>query len=308
MEFGHYTFLIRLEDDALLPPYKGSTFRGLLGHALKRVTCALKRQECRTCILRSNCTYAMVFETAHSVPLPPGARISAPPHPMVLEPPLTEQTEFSKGDTLECGLILFGKINRNLPYFIYAFDQMGKIGLGKKIRGRRSRFVLEAVTSGNSLIYSDTRDQINMPDTQTLQLGNQTSAAFSDGRLVVRMETPLRVLNSDCRKAELPFSVLMGSMVRRITSLFNCYGEGEPDIDYPWLIKHAESVSISDTTLAWFDWKRYSNRQEKKMFMGGLTGVVEYEGDFTPFSGFLEIAPKVHVGKNTAFGLGKIKL
>ncbi len=67
MEIGNYKFKLQLEDDAELPLYKGSTFRGVLGHALKRTVCALKHQECRVCILRSNCTYAMVFETAHAV-------------------------------------------------------------------------------------------------------------------------------------------------------------------------------------------------------------------------------------------------
>ena len=63
---------------------------------------------------------------------------------MILErqnwPPLTSKAKFSKGDLLDFTLLLFGEINNSLPYFIYAFDQMGKIGIEKKIEGERGRF------------------------------------------------------------------------------------------------------------------------------------------------------------------------
>ncbi len=166
MIFGKYKFTIRLKDDALLPFYKGSTFRGVLGHALKKVVCALRNQECATCILRTNCTYSLVFETGHSVELPAGARISSAPHPMVLEPPLTQKHQLHTGETLTCTLLLFGEINRNLPYFIYAFDQMGKIGIGKKMAGQRSRFVLESVKSIGTeemVVYTNEDQQIKLP-------------------------------------------------------------------------------------------------------------------------------------------------
>jgi hypothetical protein len=46
MLYGKYQFLCCLTDETILPCYKGSTFRGVFGRALKRVVCALKRQEC----------------------------------------------------------------------------------------------------------------------------------------------------------------------------------------------------------------------------------------------------------------------
>ena len=73
MQFGTYTFTLKLTDDAQLPYYKGSTFRGVL----------------------------------------------------------------------TCTLLIFGVINRNLPYFIYAFDQMGKIGIGKRMA---EHLTLEIIT------------------------------------------------------------------------------------------------------------------------------------------------------------------
>lgn len=318
MIFGKYRFAIRLKDDAVLPYYKGSTFRGVLGHALRNVVCALRRQECSTCILRTNCTYAMVFETAHAVEQPKGARISSPPHPLVLEPPLTRQTHFAKGDTLTCNLLLFGEINRNLPYFIYAFDQMGERGIGKKTAKGRSRFVLESVTSIGSKeisVYREEEGQMRLPrhvDPLKYEQFNSEEAAASrsqgdESTMSMEIITPLRIIARHAPVARLPFSVLMRSIIRRVTSLLNVYGNGEPDLDYSGLVAAAENITVAENSLQWLDWKRYSSRQDKKMFMGGLTGNITYQGCFSPFQPMLAMAEKVHIGKNSSFGLGKIQ-
>jgi hypothetical protein len=114
MRYGRYRFVVILQDDALLPEYKGSTFRGIFGHALKKVVCALKRQVCEGCILREKCVYALVFETPPKCmeDPPPDAgspsenattggglrkRIAAPPHPYVIEPPDDTRTLYRKG-------------------------------------------------------------------------------------------------------------------------------------------------------------------------------------------------------------------
>jgi len=109
MLYGRYSFSIQFEDNAILPEYKGSTFRGVFGHALKRVVCALKKQECRDCLLREKCIYPYTFETmpqpvTHDDPV----RVSSPPHPYVIEPPLNTKTRYTKGDTFDFSLLLFG--------------------------------------------------------------------------------------------------------------------------------------------------------------------------------------------------------
>ena len=63
MLLGRYLLACGFHDDAELPPFKGSTFRGAFGWALKRVVCALKTQQCAKCILRDRCVYCLAFET-----------------------------------------------------------------------------------------------------------------------------------------------------------------------------------------------------------------------------------------------------
>jgi hypothetical protein len=42
--------------------------------------------------------------------------------------------------------------------------------------------------------------------------------------------------------------------------------------------------------------------------MAGVSGTLDFEGDFNPFIGFLRIGEYMHLGKGTSFGLGKIKV
>ena len=308
MRYGKYRFFGSLETNASLPPYKGSTFRGVFGRALKKVVCALKRQECGQCLLKQRCVYALVFETSKAIEAPEGSRIVSPPHPFVIEPPLTTETEFPKGASFDFNLLLFGELNNSLPYFIYAFDQMGRIGIGKKIDGKRGRFVLKEVRHKEQIVYSDADRKLNATDPiEKLSIPAASDCSENGFSLRLILETPLRLKFENRLKADLPFHVLVRAMLRRISSLLNCYGNGEPPLDYRGLVNRAEAIQISDTNLNWFDWKRYSHRQDKSMLMGGMIGSVIFEGKIGEYIPLIEFCSKVHLGKQTSFGLGKIK-
>lgn len=306
--YGKYKFFCSLETAAVLPFYKGSTFRGVFGRALKQVVCALKKQECAQCLLKQKCIYALVFETSTALKAPAGSRIAAPPHPFVIEPPLTIATEFPKGAPFDFSLLLFGETNSNLPYFIYAFEQMGKIGIGKKVNGRRGRFTLKEVRCGEQIIYSESNRELQAPDaTLILPCFDSNKVPEDPFSLKLTLQTPMRLKFKNRLNADLPFHVLVRAMLRRISSLLNSYGDGEPPLDYRGLVQRAETVRVSYTELAWFDWRRYSHRQDKSMLMGGLTGAITFKGNLKEYMPLVEFCSKVHIGKQTSFGLGKIK-
>jgi len=307
MEYSKYKFFCIFNSSAKLPFYKGSTFRGVFGHALKNVVCALKHNECETCLLCRNCIYALVFETKSACDIPDKSRISAIPHPFVIEPPLTEQREYKPGDSFDFNLILFGKTNKNFPYFIYALEQMGKLGVGKKINNNRGTFKLSKVAANGKIIYSASEQKILSHDLLTLNLNMDHNNGTKEIIINLTLETPLRLKFKNKLNAELPFHILTRAMLRRISTLFQFYGNGEPDIDYKDLVKDAENIKIIKNNLKWFDWKRYSSRQKEKMFMGGLTGTVTYKGKLTKYLPLLDLCSKTHIGKQTAFGLGKIR-
>lgn len=308
MRYGKYKFICEFETKASLPYFKGSTFRGLFGHALKKVVCALKRQECSRCLLRQRCVYALVFETSTCMEVPENPKITAWPHPFVIEPPLTGQTDFPEGAAFDFNLLLFGVVNHSLPYFIYAIDRMGDIGIGKKINGKRGRFTLKNITSRGKTIYTATDQKLKTADTtRPLRLANIENRSSGKSRLKIVLETPLRLKFENRLKADLPFHVLIRAALRRCASLLECYGDGEPALDYRGLVNRAREVSIVDAALNWFDWRRYSHRQDREMLVGGMMGSVTYEGDISEFMPLMDFCSQVHVGKQTAFGLGKIR-
>lgn len=149
-KIGKFKFQIKLETDAILPPFKGSTFRGVFGTALKKVVCALKSQTCETCLLRDRCVYTLVFEIPPDRE-PEGA--PSPPHPFIIEPPLTTKAHFAARSSLDFHLLLFGRANEYLPYFVYAVEQMGRTGIGQRINGHRAVFHLAGVFAGGQVVY-----------------------------------------------------------------------------------------------------------------------------------------------------------
>jgi CRISPR/Cas system endoribonuclease Cas6 (RAMP superfamily) len=307
--FGEYHFHCRFETDAVLPRNKGSTFRGVFGHALKQVVCALKRQTCETCLLKQSCVYALVFETEVAGALPAVSRMAAPPHPFVIEPPLDTRTDYPAGADFNFKLLLFGDINRLLPYFIYAFDRMGKIGIGKKINGRRGRCALDTVYHDKACIYSGANQILEMngalPD---LKLPKAHGDGKNPMRLQVHLKTPLRFKFRNRFNRDLPFHVLIRVALRRVSALFTAYNGGEPSLDYTGMVHRAERVNIIESSLDWFDWRRYSGRQDQKMLMGGMVGSIMYEGDLKEFMPLMDVAAQVHLGKQTSFGLGQVEV
>ncbi|MBW6486005.1 MAG: CRISPR system precrRNA processing endoribonuclease RAMP protein Cas6 [Syntrophobacterales bacterium] len=316
MLYGRYTFSLAFTDDAILPEYKGSTFRGIFGHSLKKVVCALKLQGCADCLLKEKCVYFRIFElpagdlTADRAPsddthFASKNRIAAPPHPYVIEPPDESRTKYAGGEEINFTLLLFGQANEDLPYFIYAFREMGSIGVGKAVNGKRASFDLKRVAAGERVIYESGGKMIHAgPFAEELSVGAPTPAS----KITLRLATPLRLKFENNLKAELPFHVLVRAMLRRISSLENSHGAWEPPLDYRGLVARAQLVATESSPVKWFDWKRYSNRQDQAMLMGGMSGDVCYSGDLSEFIPLIRFCEKTHLGKQTTFGLGKIAL
>ena len=273
MLYGKYHFVCRFESEAVLPHYKGSTLRGVFGRALKQVVCALRHQTCDQCLLKDRCVYVDVFETqTRSQPVGNQAGM-ARPHPFVIEPPDTPETHFLPGTPFEFNLLLFGKANAHLPYFIYAFDRISQIGIGKKINGRRGVFNLEGVTIDGRTLYSAEDKQLKMPPDGTELTLLEPVPKKTLSRIELFMETPLRLKFSNRLKADLPFHVLVRGMLRRMSSLMTVYGNGEPALDYTGLVRRSEAVRIIGDRLEWFDWRRYSFRQDRENAHGGHDGL-----------------------------------
>ena len=294
MLFGDYQFIFHVKQDALLPPYKGSTLRGFFGASLKKLVCVLRRSECKECLLKDKCLFAISFET-NEMP------------PFVIEPPLEEKTLYKEGDTIDFHLLLFGEINKALPYIIYALRRGENIPIGKSINGKKGFIKLKEVRKENQLIYSEDLKKIDMKDLSELKLPDLSGKEQKISKIRIHLITPLRMKFQNRLYDDLPFSVLIRAILRRITYVFSNYGE-KPEISYEELLKKSETIKQSEKDIRWIDLKRYSFRQKSKMLLGGIIGNVTYEGDLAEFIPLIMVAEKLHIGKQTSFGFGKIKM
>lgn len=306
LTYQSYRFTLRAEDQLLLPYYKGSTFRGAFGGAFRRVVCALRRQDCGACILKTSCIYAYVFETAPSVDaaIMGMNKYTSIPHPFVIEPPMETDRIYEPGEKISFGLILVGKAVDYLPYFVYTFEEMGKVGLGK----RRGKYRLLAVeTEDNSPVYSG-EDRTIRP--QSARVVTIPEEFILNGKrkvpLTISFLTPTRISYGRELAVKPDFHILVRSLMRRVNLLNYFHGEKrEAGWNHREIIAIAETVNIEKDDSRWWDWERYSTRQGARMKMGGFVGEVKYEGNIGPFLPILKAGEIFHAGKGTSFGLGK---
>ena len=193
------------------------------------------------------------------------------------------------------------------PTLIYAFEEMGQRGLGA---GRGQAALLRVIALGpepsdDRCIYQTRTGQlesdypicVGLPDTATV-----------GSRLRLRLHTPLRLKAEGRYVRQLDFSLLVRALLRRTSDLARFHCGAELDLDYRQWVEQAAGVSTVTTTLRWHDWERYSQRQERKMKLGGLVGEVEFAGDWQPFLPLLRLGAVLHVGKGTGFGLGRYEV
>jgi CRISPR-associated endoribonuclease Cas6 len=309
-KISSYQFHIKPLDHLTLPLYKGATFRGGFGYAFRKVVCSTHQQNCIECLLKDKCIYAYIFET----PLPFNAvmmrKYPQVPHPFIIEPPKEDREYYNAGEEMSFNLILIGRAIDYLPYFIYTFEELGRIGIGKD----RDNYLLKGVCVlglDNKIeeIYSDTTKRVktNRPPVSFKEIQKSIEDKKTD-KLLLRFYTPTRIRYNAKLTMELTFDILIRNLLRRISALsyFHC-GE-ELRIDFRDMIASAEKIEVEKSSLQWYDWERYSTRQKSRMKLGGFVGEISFSGNLKDFLPLLKLGELTHVGKGTTFGLGKYSI
>ncbi len=343
---AQFRFILRAEEPMRLPAYAGSTLRGGFGHAFKRAVCVVRHGECDRCLIRQQCPYQYVFETPPPADTEMLRKYPAAPHPFVIEPPLDGRRSYAAGDSLNFGLTLIGRGIDYLPYFIVAFEEFGRTGLGRshgrfrlaEVRGETrnggpERWVtiytgdrkilrddFRIRTGGESAAYPTSKIEQGKSgrkdSSEAADLGSSTfdfrslpqSADLGSSILDIRFLTPTRLKFENSLASDLEFHILIRNLLRRLSVLSYFHCGKRLDLDFKGLIERAKGVTKVESSLRWVDWERYSARQQSTMLMGGLVGAVTFEGPLAEFLPLLRLGELVHVGKGTVFGLGLYEL
>jgi hypothetical protein len=315
LRFAKFSLLLEATENLHLPEYKGSTFRGGFGNALKKALCMTKTFDCPPCLLQQNCQYISIFEPRVNKTVADLLRIGRDaPHPFVLEPPLSEQREFKKGERFIAGLVLIGKAIDLLPSMIYAFSLFGeRVGLGTA----RGKFVLRQVSdSEGSKVYEDRSQQVK--DFFRIFTFQQFSdIPHMSPTFALNFVTPTRIMTSYATRSRHlvrvretnDFWTLIETLYHRLVTLSSLYcGSGILDYSQHRLPLKPTTVSLVDSTIRWQDWERISSRQNTLMKLGGFVGKATFAGKLDEFLPLLRLGEHLHVGKNTSFGLGQYEL
>lgn len=294
----------------ILPYFSGSTMRGAFGSILKRITCATKDRECTDCILKEKCIYSYIFESFIPETIKKKTGFPTAPHPFVIEPPPIGERVIKEKEEFEIGLVLIGKAIEYVPYFIYTFEEMSQKGVGAKrgkfqilrtysYSGLRKRVIYSGKTKILKKIYKNMDWNYFVKKAKNLQKARELKIEFL---------TPVRIKRMRKLEKELKFETIIKNLLRRIWMLSTVYGDENLPFEYTEVIESAKKIKAQESKLSWFDWERYSRRQDERMKLGGLVGYKIFKGDFKDFLPLLLLGEYIHIGKNTSFGLGKYRI
>ncbi|MBF0496060.1 MAG: CRISPR system precrRNA processing endoribonuclease RAMP protein Cas6 [Deltaproteobacteria bacterium] len=308
--FSVYRMTIEAVDPLHLPPHKGSALRGLFGNVFRKVVCPFKQQDCRNCLLKDKCIYAYVFETIPPQDQPFLRHMTNAPHPFVFRPPAETRTIYEPVERLSFDLILMGRSEEFLPYYVQTFMVMGETGIGL----RRGRFILKSIENldlagAGRVIYTEA-DQYLMSPSASLTWSDLLADRPAPDHCTVQFLTPVCLREKGRYLKDIPsFEVLFRSLLRRIVvlALIHC-GVDCSGLDFNGLCRASNTITKISSSFEFKSWERYSSRWKCRHPMGGLIGSVTFAGDLGPFWPFLLLGEQVHVGKNTSFGLGQYRL
>ncbi|MBK8455487.1 MAG: CRISPR system precrRNA processing endoribonuclease RAMP protein Cas6 [Thiofilum sp.] len=296
------------QTEGQFPHYAGSMWRGAWGHALKRTVCITRLPQCEHCLLRGQCVYSQLFETpAGREPLL--GKINHAPHPYSIHPLATSGASFSQGALLTIGLTLIGHAHQQLSYLLYAFEQLGRHGLGKA----QARLQLHAVYQESALGEQDWQ-LIYQPDMSLKALPpSELLIPSAPSRVQLTWLTPYRAQYQErlLKPAHFTPDVLVMGLVRRISLLAAYWGQAWSGMDelIPALQQAASTLRLEQSTLYWQAWSRFSNRQQRLVQMDGMMGSVVLSGEgLTTVWPWLWFGQWVQVGKGTVMGLGAYRL
>jgi len=291
-------FKIKFEHPIRFTNLPAFYFRSILGNELHRMVCIFKRRPCSSCVLRFQCAYSYLFESpiAHENTILTGRNFAS--HPFVI---FTDfKPEFSVNE-LDLFLTLIGESKKYLPLIYLAIQNGGEHGIFKsRVKYEIKEFYIDDFIGVNN------QRQIIIPSETKIWTMTNESMKVKNGKIFIELISPFRYKKEGHLTDKINLYDLLLAIKRRIEILYCFYME--PQKILPIEFGNYE-IKNSNNQLQWTDYFRYSARQKHAMRMGGIKGIMSVEGRFNEnILHLLKGAEIFHIGKNTSFGLGKIKV
>lgn len=143
-------------------------------------------------------------------------------------------------------------------------------------------------------------DTQNLVVLSSLEILKNTS---EDGNVRLVLESPLRLLSAGSIVHAFDFDVFMRAQLRRCSSLFAYYGDGELEVDYVAISQNAKKVVCSKDGISYSlpDWSNRANQ-------AGLLGISEFKGLAKGMLPLLALGSCFNSGKGASFGSGVYRI
>jgi len=277
-------------------------FRSIIGFQLRKMCCIAHNNVCADCMFSATCIYGLTFESIvpkNNAALSGRDRIS---HPIIID---IDDFAGNETDSVVLNLIFLGPAIPYIPYFYYAILKGGESGITKERIPYQVNDIVE---------YSGTkRERSLMIDEQHIDTQVEPEFWEFDPNIVTEIQkkyiitllSPLRYKAGGYYVRQLVDKEFAICLHRRAQVLCSQYGRNDFTGDY----RFSGSWTITEQNLKRRDYVHYSARQNKVMRLGGVMGNFTVSGSFSPYEcALLQFAELFHGGKNTNFGLGKMKI
>ena len=270
----YYKIDIKIETEHTPPYFTGAMLRGAFGYALKSMTCINPSYQCKTCFCKDTCLYYDFYEKQNLQ------------HRYRFDIALNQKT-------FDFSLYLFGESCAKLPYVLSSIEKaLRHNGIGKE----RVTFQQMQIDVNSRLIYHK-QSFLDCFESQPKKISIERDAPH----VKIRFLTPLRMKKSNQLEYEkIEIEDILRSIYQRQIQIFEnrkVYG-----------LEHTPNYITSVKTLEYKRLYRKSNRQGKKIVMDGVLGEMAVLGLDEKSYRLLKIGEIIGVGKQTVFGLGKIKV
>lgn len=311
LPLARYRFTARVQQPLALPDYAGSLLRGQFGAALRNVACMTRQPACPGCPLLQTCPYTRIFEA------PPPAKgqhtlqdFSQIPNPYVMEPPTPGARVLATNDEFQFHLVLVGHAVDQLALVVFALQRALTQGL-TRARVPTDLMQVDWIDAQGAAHAIWTHEQATLAaHSATLQI---PAAPPGMDTIALNIHTPLRLQQQGrpLGVEQLTPRALIAALARRSALLMEFHAGQNGWGEAARAVTHL-SESLADTRdLRWFDWTRYSSRQQQEMTLGGVLGRWTLHGSanaLTALWPWLWLGQWLHGGKNATMGLGAYTL
>jgi len=312
LPIARYRLTARVQQPLPLPDYAGSLLRGQFGAALRHVACMTRQPTCPGCPLIPTCPYTRIFEAP---PPPKGSHalqdFNQIPNPYIIEPPTPGARVVNAGERFDFHIVLIGHAIDQLALIVYALQRALAHGLTRQ-RVPADLLQVDWVDpfgQAHPIWHIDQPTLLAHPAQLEPGAVNTSATVQKLQKITLHIQTPLRLQSQGkpLGVGQLTPRALVSAVTRRTALLLEFHagqnGWGEAARRIAQL-----SQNLTDSQdLHWFDWTRYSSRQQQEMTLGGVLGSWTLHG---PAETLAEIAPWLwlgqwlHVGKNASMGMG----